>query len=223
MNGRIDSQLAPALRNTKERLDALITRRLEIETIKADTEQADGLRALRASLEQMLEKPSSAKKTWTPIEPNVLLAFCKEIEKVLKLWAWPGEGRVEFDLKAFDISVDGKSRQSHGKGVRAILQTAFVLGLLRYCVANQRPHPGFVVLDSPLTTYKQGDVASKEDGLDPTIESHFWTSLNAISIGSQVVVIDNKEPPPAVATQVAYTFFAGPNGAAHERKGFIPV
>jgi hypothetical protein len=153
----------------------------------------------------------------------VLLAFCKEIEKILREWSWPADGRVEFDFKAFDINVDGKPRQSHGKGVRAILQSAFVFGLLRYCVANKRPHPGFVVLDSPLTTYKQGQVISKDDDIDPTIESHFWSSLTSIAKGSQIVVIDNKEPPVELAKQVAYTFFAGPNASSRQRKGFIPI
>jgi hypothetical protein len=44
-----------------------------------------------------------------------------EVEAVLKEWNWKGDGRVEFDQKDFDIVVDGQSRLSHGKGIRAIL------------------------------------------------------------------------------------------------------
>jgi len=223
INGRIDRELAPALQATKARLDSLFARRVQLEAVKTDTEQAEGLRELRASLEKMLEKPSSAKKTWTAIDPVVMQKLSKEIEVILKEWAWPGGGRVEFDSKEFDIKVDGKPRQSHSKGVRAILHAAFIFGLLNYCSKQSLPHPGFVVLDSPLTTYKQGQVVSKDDAVDPTIESHFWASLVTVPKTLQIVVIDNKEPPEAVATSVAYTFFAGPNGTTVQRKGFIPT
>lgn len=63
---------------------------------------------------------------------------------------WKGSPRVEFNGKAINIVVDGKPRQSHGKGVRAILYAAIAIGLLRYCANNNRPHPGVVVIDSPL-------------------------------------------------------------------------
>jgi hypothetical protein len=222
IDARIDRELAPALSRTKEKLDQLIARRLELETIKSDNEQAEVLRTLRAGLESSLEKPSSAAKEWAGIDPILVRKLCTEIEAVLEEWAWPGEGRVEFDENNVDINVDGKPRQSHGKGVRAILHTAFVIGLLRYCVSHNRPHPGFVVLDSPLTTYKQGQVAASGDLLDPTIEHNFWTSLVSVPKNMQIVVIDNKEPPPSVSNSLAYTYFAGPNAKPAERRGFIP-
>jgi hypothetical protein len=194
-----------------------------MEAIKSDTEQAASLRILRTELEKSLETPSSAAKNWAGIDTIVLRKFCNEIEAVLKEWSWPGDGRVEFDEKSVDINVDGKPRQSHGKGVRAILLTAFIIGLMRYCVSQQLPHPGFVVLDSPLTTYKQGQVAASDDKLDPTIEQSFWTSLLSVANSMQIIVIDNKEPPPAVSNSLAYTYFAGPNAQPSQRKGFIPT
>ena len=39
-----------------------------------------------------------------------------------------------FNEKEYDIIVDGQPRQSHGKGVRAILYSAFIIGLLKYCI-----------------------------------------------------------------------------------------
>ena len=38
--------------------------------------------------------------------------------------------------------------------VRAILHAAFTLSLAQYCFDRDFPHPGFVVLDSPLVTYR---------------------------------------------------------------------
>jgi hypothetical protein len=38
----------------------------------------------------------------------------------------------------------------------------------------------------------------------------------------QIIVLDNKEPPPNVARAISYTWFAGPLAKAGERRGFIP-
>jgi len=127
--------------------------------------------------------------------------------------------------------VDGKPRISHGKGVRALLHAAFSIGLLRFCMKKNLPHPGFLVLDSPLTSYKEGrDRPSGEDRtreiaeskIDPTIENGFWVSLKELSRDIQIVVLDNKEPPSAIASIIDYTYFAGKKAAKGQRIGFIP-
>jgi hypothetical protein len=113
-----------------------------------------------------------------------------------------------------------QARQSHGKGVRAILYAAFVVGLFRYCRKNKKPHPGFVAIDSPLTTYKKGQ--PREQAIDPGIEAAFWQSLAVLPHEFQIVVLDNKEPPASVASAIKYERFAGPEAKAGERAGFIP-
>jgi hypothetical protein len=225
INARIDRELAPALRITKERLDGLIVRRLQLESVKSDMEQADALRTVRTELEKSLEKPGAAPKDWAQTDPIATRKFCDEVEAVLKEWSWPETGRVEFDDKNCDINVDGKPRISHGKGVRAVLHAAFTIALLRYCAAKKLPHPGFVVLDSPLTSYKEGKDApadAQTSEIDPTIQNGFWTSLLKLPENIQIVVFDNKEPPQAVASAIEYTFFAGRKAEKDQRRGFIP-
>jgi hypothetical protein len=219
---RIDRELVHALQATKLQLDNLIQRRLELEAVKVDTEQADALISARQSLEATLVKPDSAPKKWEAIDSIAAHKFCLEIQKVLKEWAWKGQAQVEFDDKRFDIKVDGKARQSNGKGVRAILHAAFAVALLRFCHENQTPHPGFVVLDSPLTTFKQGRDSGTDETIDPSIEAAFWVSIGKLKADLQIVVLDNKEPPPHVAGAISFTWFAGPQAKAGERRGFIP-
>jgi hypothetical protein len=148
---------------------------------------------------------------------------CREVEKVLKEWSWKGDGRVEFDETSFDIRIDGRPRQSHGKGVRAVLHAAFVIGLLRYCHGNNKPHPGLVVIDSPLTTLKKGQQSQGDEQIDPGIENAFWKSLAQVPAELQIVVLENKEPPAEVLPGLTYTLFAGENARADQRIGFIPV
>jgi hypothetical protein len=108
--------------------------------------------------------------------------------------------------------------------IRAILYSAFAIGLLRYCHQNKMPHLGVVVIDSPLTSYKKGKVGASADvPIDPGMEEAFWKSLKVIKQGVQVIIIENKEPPPDVATVVQYEWFAGEGARAGERVGFIPA
>ena len=104
------------------------------------------------------------------------------------------------------------------------MYSAFVVGLLRYCHANQRPHPGVVVIDSPLTSYKKGKEGDAADEpVTEDIEVGFWRSLTANSFGAaQLIIIENKEPPGEVADAVHYEWFAGDNAGPGERAGFVP-
>jgi hypothetical protein len=223
---RIDSDLAPALQTTKRKLDELIHRRLELETIKGDIEQVEALKTVREGLETGAGKSSPAPKM--TLDTFAVGKFCVEIEALLKDWSWKGQGRVTFDEKSCDIIVDGKPRQSHGKGIRAILHAAFTIGLLRYCDKNLMPHPGFVMLDSPLTTFKQRKdqpqvEAPSESKIDASIEAAFWASIAATPPDLQIIVFDNKEPPAHIAPRLSYTWFAGSDAKGGERRGFIPT
>ena len=154
---QVNRDLGPRLRDARAGLDELISRRVALESVKSEQDQAASLRDKRAEFEKALDDASgSTPKKWAAIEPSELRAFCEEVEDVLKNWGWPDTVRVEFDEgKPFDIRIDGKPRQSHGKGYRAILHAAFAFGLLHYCQRHGTPHPGFLVINSPLTPFKK--------------------------------------------------------------------
>jgi hypothetical protein len=223
---RIADVISPAMKETTALLDRLVARRVELEGRKADDEQAEALRTMKSDLERVNgSKPT--KREWESLPTSALRSLCIEIEAVLKDWQWSGEGRVEFDQKAFDIVVDGQARQSHGKGVRAVLHSAFTIGLLRYCRKHNRPHPGMVLIDSPLTSYKKGRAGGPKNGpqdgpVDAGIEAAFWRSLAIIDSSVQVIIVENKEPPQEVAGALNYHWFAGDLAQPGDRRGFIP-
>jgi hypothetical protein len=220
----LGSMLAPRLQRGATQLEALIARRIELESLHNDFDQVEGLRLMKEEIEQAAKAGRGPTQEWEPLPPTALRHFCAEIEAVLKEWGWKGARRVEFDQRSYDIIIDGQSRQSHGKGVRGVLYSAFVIGLLRYCSRHSRPHPGLVVIDSPLTAYKKGKVGSVGDGpIDAGIEQGFWKSLTSVNPNVQIIIIENKEPPPEVASAVHYEWFAGENAQPGERAGFIPA
>jgi hypothetical protein len=79
--------------------------------------------------------------------------FSLKLEQILKAWNFPGECRVHYDKDASDFVIDGKPRGSRGKGLRAITHAAVSIALLEYCQEHELPHPGFLLLDSPLLAY----------------------------------------------------------------------
>jgi hypothetical protein len=224
---QLDTDLAPARRSTRNSLNELVARRVELETVRSDRMEAARLGELRDKLDRELAQPA-AKQVWAPLDPMAVTDLCKEIEAVLREWSWKEDVRVEFEEARYDIKVNGKPRRSHGKGFRAVIHAAFSVGLLRFCHAKGRPHPGFVVLDSPLTTVKQrkGEAnveQAESDEITPGIEPSFWKSISEINPSIQIIILDNKEPPPNLFQALNVQLFAGPDADEGEREGFIPT
>jgi peptidoglycan hydrolase CwlO-like protein len=149
--------------------------------------------------------------------------FAELILSILKDWHFPDADRVHFDLKTRDLVINGKSRISYGKGLRAITQAAFTVGLLEFCRQNDTPHPGFVILDSPLLSYREPD--SQADDLRGTdLNTCFYDYLERRSTDRQVIIVENTDPPADVrvtshamrftgsATIGRFGFFPGPSG-----------
>jgi hypothetical protein len=210
-------------------LNDLVSRRLQLQSVEDDREQLSRLQKMRQTLEGQLPDTKS-KQTWAPLDPTALSLFCREVEAVLKEWSWDDDVRVEFEeyRDRYDIKVNGKPRRSHGKGLRAVLHAAFSVALLRHCHENRTPHPGFVILDSPLTTVKQRTGAknpkvSGEDEIDSRIEPMFWKALSELSSDMQVIVLENKEPERNKHAALNLQLFAGVDATPSERAGFIPT
>lgn len=221
---QLRDHLAPRLKGDSAKLEQLTAKRLELESVRNDFDQFESLRQMKQDIEEASKQPRTKARDWEPLPSKSLLDFCREVEAVLKEWKWKtAEPRVEFDQRTYDIVVDGQARQSHGKGVRAVLYSAFTVALLRYCQKHDRPHLGFVIIDSPLTSYKRGrDGSTARDDIDPGLEAGFWQSLPNADAGTQIIVIENKEPPASVATSTHFEWFAGQDAKDGDRRGFAP-
>lgn len=209
-----------------QRLTKLISERTEREAFQNDMERLDNFLALRQEISDQLGRSAAPKREWSALPTENLRKLCVHIENVLNDWNWKGNRIVEFDEKKFDILVGGKPRHSHGKGVRAILYSAFAIGLLKYCAAEGYPHPGFVIIDSPLTSYmkkKSQSITGQLGEIESDVEMAFWKSLVDIPKDIQIIIIENKEPPSDVAKKIHYEWFAGEHAVGGQRVGLIPT
>ena len=146
------------------------------------------------------------------------------VQGILRAWRFPGDPTVSFDGKTHDILLDGADRRSNGKGVRALMNSAFKVGVLMYCRAENLPHPGIVVLDSPLVSYrdphtsKHGELSPDEEALKQTgLKDHFYRYLLGLSREAQFVVVENDAPPGDLGSAVAVTAFTGASSPTGRR------
>ena len=144
-------------------------------------------------------------------------AFSKEVETLLRSWNFPNLDRVTFNEGEQDIVISGRTRASHGKGVRAIAHAAFNLAVLSFCLKKEMPHPGFVVIDSPLVVYREPD--PDEGGFSRDLKNAFYRSIAEEFQSSQVIIFENEDPPADLSADASIIRFTG---ASHGRQGFIP-
>ena len=144
-------------------------------------------------------------------------AFSKEVEALLRSWHFPALERVTFSEGDQDIVISARTRASHGKGVRAIAHAAFNLALLSSCLKKEMPHPGFVLIDSPLVVYREPD--TDESGFSHDVKDAFYRSIAKEFQASQVIIFENEDPPIDLGDRANIIRFTG---ATHGRQGFIP-
>lgn len=160
-----------------------------------------------------------------PVAESYLTGLCKEIYVLLRGCNFIGkETEVRFNNTTHDLEIDNKAKASFGKGARAIINSTFLLGIMNYCLSRDLCHPGVVILDSPLTTYKEKDKKNGEndESVGQGTKVKFYTMLadDKSSKSKQIIVFDNEEPSEEVKGRINYLHFSGE--ASIGRKGFIP-
>jgi len=153
----------------------------------------------------------------TRVRSDEAEAFSQEVESLLRAWHFPGLDRVTFSESDQDIVISGRTRASHGKGVRAIAHAAFNLALLNFCLKAEKPHPGFALIDSPLVVYREPD--TDEGGFSLDVKDAFYRSIAEEFRASQVLIFENEDPPSDLGADANIIRFTG---ASHGRQGFIP-
>lgn len=195
------SHILPDTDSNMRRLSEIIPRRDHIR---------HGLELLlrRDNLSKQKEKIAKQKRVITPnaqrgLSNHTAQEFALEVGNVLRAWGFPGECRTFFDLEGtFDIIIDGKPRKNNGKGVRAITHAAFKVALMTYCHTRKLPHPGFIILDTPLITYRDpirsngGALSADEQAIKSSnLKEKMFEHLSSLQSVGQFILFDNADPP----------------------------
>lgn len=152
--------------------------------------------------------------------------FAAVVSSVLAAWGFPGRRQVVLDLSSYDLIIDGKERRNNGKGVRAITHAAFKVALMLFCQQRALPHPGFLVLDTPLLTYRDpmkrpGDSLTEDERelRNTDLKASFFDHLGHLPGGAQVIVLENVDPPPGAEVYAKVEAFT--NDPSQGRQGLL--
>ncbi len=151
---------------------------------------------------------------------STLDEFSAMVQSILQAWHFPNATNTYFDEAKRDLVIGGKPRGSRGRGLCAITHSAFTIGLLDYCRQNNMPHPGFVVLDSPLLAYKEPQ-GEDENIAGTDLKERFYEHLIEFIGEQQLFIVENTEPPTDILKTINHETFTGnPNTG---RYGLFPA
>lgn len=212
----LEDRLKPASASVSE----LVTTRERIQQQLSLYSRIQELAVLRAQVQRQVSTESTAAAA--RLDLGSLDDFSAVVADELVRWGYPDGADVRYDRGEQDLIAGSQLRSAHGKGVRAVLHAAFTIGLARYCRERENHHPGFVVLDSPLVTYRAPDAASADsanEALPPEFAGNFYADLQRRPV-CQVIVMENTNPPDQLARESTDVVFTKSRGLG--RYGFFP-
>ncbi len=212
------AELDESMRPHQIEFRELLNTRSEVERHIALHEQLESLEKMKLQVGDDSDTETASMATGVGLAP--VREFSTEISKRLAEWGFPEADKVRYSRKEQDIVAGDQLRSAHGKGVRAILHAAFTLGLAQYCFDRDLPHPGFVVLDSPLVTYRPPDENGNESDSPPKdVAAAFYRDVQH-SFDGQVIILENTDPPEPLNQETVDVRFT--KLSDHGRYGFFP-
>ena len=231
----IELRLTPA----QDSLNARMVRKSELERWITLWDQVGQLSALSTAVAQ--EEPARAEAISEGIGKRTELEFSERLRAVLLAWNVPAADRAEFIIGTPpDVILQGRPRADRGKGIRSVLHAGFSTALGEFCLEKDLPHPGFLVLDTPVLTYRDPDgkrqpnddrpndgpsellntdtSSGADEFVTQTVAESFYTYLAHSQL--QTIVLENQTPPVVTADGCKVVYFTGSGGEG--RTGFYP-
>jgi error-prone DNA polymerase len=219
---RVLATVSPAVEQSQTELNETMLLKDRLAQAHLLNERLGALRAERSQIATSTWKRGSVAEATKLHSTDATEAFSLAVESLLDSWKYPDLQRVTFDDGTHDLIISGKERGSEGKGFRAVAYAAYIIGLLNYSLNSEapRPHPGFVVLDSPLVTYKRRDTAPGDEVVPDDVVTAFYASLASLSMDRQIIVLENNDPPEILHDTFQYLHFSR---SSVGRYGFFPM
>jgi hypothetical protein len=218
----IQTNIEPVKSATKQEIDLLIQELSLVKEQNIFEEQLSDYNRQKWMLQIELDKKPKAGEKSDGLKYSVLQSLCDTIKNILTSWKYPEVLSVTFnsDYKTYDFIIDNKARAANGKGIRAITYSAFIIGLMDYCIDNNLPHSKNIIIDSSLTTYHGREPGEIED-ISIDMQDAFFFDLSDTKHDRQIVILDNKDPREELKAKINYIHFT--NDKRKGRQGFFPM
>jgi hypothetical protein len=219
----IDAALSPEFSQARKTYSDLIEKRSSVRNAIAVYKRVTETQAKIAqngSRNQVKEADEEVAPVAQYLPKSTLDEFSGLVQSILLEWHFPNATNTYFDEGKHDLVIGGKPRGSRGRGLCAITHSAFTIGLLDYCRLHEMPHPGFVVLDSPLLAYKE-PAGDDENIAGTDLKQRFYEHLIEFIGAQQLFIVENTEPPADILKTINHETFTGnPNEG---RYGLFPM
>lgn len=176
-------------------------------------EQLEKFKAEKEKLESSLPK-SSSKETFEHISTASLTPLSKAIKTVLEGYNYPNLTDVSFSEEQNDFVISGEDRNLSGKGVRAIIYSAFIVAL-QELILKKEYSIGVPIIDSPLVSYKKPENIGAER-ISDDLAMDFYRYICNQSDLEQIIIIENEVPPTDIKENINHIKYTRENG-------FIPT
>lgn len=232
-----EERIAELDRNTgpdRAALEELLARKHDLERWAQTWRHIGELLSLSRQVAK--ETPTTSETTAQSISYIAEDGLSGHLRSVLSAWGVPaGEDARFVAAPRPDIIIGGRPRADRGEGMRSVLHAGFSTALAEYCAQRDLPHPGFLVLDTPMLTYRdpeltQGvtstgpgeeespEAAVGEDVMPVTVARAFYAYLATST--AQAIVLENQTPPVDEGPGCKLVYFSG--NEAVGRPGFYP-
>ena len=219
-NALVRETLAPALSEARAQHAKLVETRSDLRQSLSLAERIEMLKQRQQEVAGTVVSRSTGDRPLLPAES--LQHFNRAFETLLEAWHFPHEKPVMFDPSIQDFVLGSRRRGEQGKGLRALTHAAFSIGLLDACRTLNRPHVGFVLLDSPLVTFREAE--PEDDSLgEPEkaeVKQCFYRDLASRMKADQVIVVENEDPEDGLRPGIVCHLFTKRDGDG--RYGFFP-
>lgn len=220
----IRQKLSPQLLDVQDRLSSSVAYQRDLIRYQVLSEQLESLRSALVTSD-LTDSDTSEEEDVQIFDGKSLYDFCDELRSLLDEWSYPDLGTIHFDTRydVSDVVIAGKPRRANGKGVRALTHAAFIIAVMNHCVEKSLAHSQMIVIDSPLTTYKQGELREAGDEVPKFVQESFYDSIARTPKSQQIIVIenDNRAPSEHLQKQMHVIAFHGAQ-RTEGRKGFFP-
>jgi TolA-binding protein len=209
---------SPDVRAAQSRLREITVTRGQVEAKLDLFRRIDRLEQRRTEIVGPAGGDSTSLIAQTEIPGSVRTELEGEIESLLQSWHFPGAGKVVFDLRERDIQIEGKPRKANGKGVRSVLHAAFSAALMKFCADRDLPHPRFLIMDSPLLTYRDPEPGDEADAAiaRTDLKDRVFQTLLTWPSDLQIIIIENVVVPASVSAAGQTTVFSGKAGSGRQ-------
>ncbi|WP_166381927.1 AAA family ATPase [Polaribacter sp. 11A2H] len=176
-------------------------------------EQLEKFKAEKEKLENSIPK-SSSKETFEHISTASLTPLSEAIKSVLKGYNYPNLTDVSYSEEQNDFVISGEDRNLSGKGVRAIIYSAFIVAL-QELILKKEYSIGVPIIDSPLVSYKKPENIGAER-ISDDLAMDFYRYICNQSDLEQIIIIENEVPPTDIKENINHIKYTRENG-------FIPT